>query len=84
MKKLILLALPLLMMVACTQEEVVVVTQQNEVSTEVNEYRLPLKDALKCAEILLSQIGDPATRSKTRKVASVEFSDKSGGLNIIG
>ena len=60
-------------MIGCTDDEPVSVPNAMEQSAKENEHRVSLQDALKRAESLLSQIGDPATRSKTRKVKSVEY-----------
>ena len=73
MKKLFIFAVLSLLMIGCTDDEPVSVPNAMKQSAKENEHRVSLQDALKRAESLLSQIGDPATRSKTRKVKSVEY-----------
>lgn len=73
MKKLFIFAVLSLLMIGCTDDEPISVPNAMEQSAKENEHRVSLQDALKRAESLLSQIGDPATRSKTRKVKSVEY-----------
>lgn len=73
MKKLFIFAVLSLLMIGCTDDEPFSVPNAMEQSAKENEHRVSLQDALKRAESLLSQIGDPATRSKTRKVKSVEY-----------
>lgn len=72
MKKLLILALLSLIMVACSQEEPVVVPDKPK-SKSQSEHRVSLDDALKTADALLAQIGEPGTRSKPRRVESIEY-----------
>lgn len=60
-------------MIGCSQDEPILVPNVSEQSAKTNTHRVSLHDALNRADALLSQIGDPTTRSKTRKVKSVEY-----------
>lgn len=72
MRKTLTLALLSLIMVACSQEEPII-TPENMYKGKQSEHRVSLDDALKTADALLSQIGKPGTRSKSRRVANVKY-----------
>lgn len=72
MKKTFLFALLSLVLVACSQDEPVILPDKTKAGTK-SEHRVSLDDALKTADALLAQIGNPDTRSKSRRVANVKY-----------